>query len=106
MRAKVPFILLTAGAVALTAAPALADGEIVAAVSDHFTTPSVTIAQGEKVTFRNTDVVTHDVTSEQAGADGAPLFQSAKIGLGQTALVEGTQYLTSGRYPFLCSLHP
>jgi hypothetical protein len=52
------------------------------------------------------DTVPHDVTAQGKGADGKPLFQSAQVGTGQSAPVEGVQYLTTGSYPYICSIHP
>ena len=49
---------------------------------------------------------THDVTSRQEGVGGAPLFGTPVIGFYQVSPVVGSQYLSTGNYPFLCSLHP
>jgi len=88
---------------------ALADQDIVAntgAATTGFTTPNVTMAQGEKLTFQNNDAtVMHNVTSTDNGSDGKPLFHSATIGPG-SSFVDGSQYLTSGSYHFYCTLHP
>ena len=62
--------------------------------------------QGERLTFRNTDVAGHDVTARDPGPDNKPLFATPIIGAGESAFVEGSQYLTPGAYPFLCSIHP
>jgi plastocyanin len=106
MRVRLLLALAAVMAITLAVAPALADQQIVAGVTDRFLTTAVTIAQGEQVTFHNTDLATHDVTSDAAGPDGAPLFDSAQIGLNKTAVVEGTQYLKTGTYTFFCSIHP
>jgi hypothetical protein len=66
----------------------------------------VTIAQGESLVFRNIDVDPHNVTASQAGPDGRPLFASETIGPGKQAPVHGAEYLPTGRYGFLCSVHP
>lgn len=87
-------------------AVAWADKEVVAAPTYRFSTPSVTMDQGERLTFRNTDLAGHDVTAKQNGPDNKPLFTTPIIGTGETAFVEGSQYLTAGTYPFLCSIHP
>jgi len=89
----------------LGAATALADGTITAHAPNMFTS-GATIDQGEKVTFQNLDVVGHDVTSHQTGDDGAPLFRSQTVGPGASGPVEGTEYLTTGSYHFVCSIHP
>lgn len=93
-------------AVAALPATAQADKEVVAAATYRFSTASVTMDQGERLTFRNTDVAGHDVTARDSGTDNKPLFTTPIIGAGETAFVEGSQYLTTGAYPFLCSIHP
>lgn len=96
--------LAAAGLVLVPAARA--DEQITAAAPSRFTTPAVSIDQGERLTFRNTDVTAHDVTARQSGPDGKPLFATPLIATGESAFVEGSQYLTTGRYDFLCSVHP
>ena len=101
--------LLLAVPVALlaVAAPvALADERIVARPSNTFTNPNPSIDQGERLTFQNTDVARHDVTSRRRDDAGQPLFRSATIGQGREVEVEGAQFLTSGSYGFICSVHP
>jgi plastocyanin len=99
-------------AAALAAAPtvASADEVITAGPTNQFTTPSVTIDQGEKLTFKNNDFNTHNVTSNDSstlpGSVNGHLFASRNIGNGQSAPVEGSQYLRTGSYGFFCSLHP
>jgi plastocyanin len=80
--------------------------EVVAGPGQQFLTPSVEIAQGERVTLANRDATAHDVTARGKGADGKPLFASALVPAGGQGPVEGTQYLVTGDYPFLCSIHP
>lgn len=61
---------------------------------------------GETAILDNSQSETyHDVTANQAGPDGKPLFASPMIPGGTTAAVDGTQYLTAGTYPFFCTLH-
>ena len=92
---------------ALLAAPAaLADANITAAPPNQFLNPDVTIDQGGKVTFTNNDTVGHDVTARDNGPDGKPLFASPLTSSGQTTTVKGTEYLTTGDYAFICSIHP
>lgn len=91
--------------VLLLAAPASADQQINAGPGRQFTNPNVTIAQGEKLTFHNGDTIVHDVTSTQ-DLNGKPLFSTPLLDPGQSAVVEGAQYLTTGEYPFICSVHP
>ena len=98
------FAAALAGAAVLTpllsVTTAWTDQQISAAPPNQYTTTSVTMAQGERLTFRNDDVVSHDVTSDLKGQ-----FQTDLIGQGKTVFVEGSQYLTSGDYPFHCSVH-
>ena len=56
---------------------------------NRYSNPEIEIDQGEKVIFRNNDVATHDVTAEQKGPDGKPLFASELIDRGEEAEVEG-----------------
>ncbi len=88
------------------AAPALADQTIYAGPPNMFYTGSVSIDQGEKVTFTNLDSVEHDVTAATKGADGKPLFNSPLEGPGGSGGVAGTEFLTTGSYDFSCSIHP
>jgi plastocyanin len=84
---------------------AWADQQIQAAFPTRYTTTSVTIAQGERLTFQNLDISDHDVTADTRGADGKPLFGTPLIGTGEESFVEGSQYLTAGHYPYVCSIH-
>ena len=84
---------------------ASADEAVVAGPPSLFLTQSVTIDQGEPLTFYNFDVLGHDVTAVENGGDGQPLFNSPIIGVGESAFVEGSQYLSTGSYDFLCSIH-
>jgi plastocyanin len=106
MRSRVVVAVLVMGAaLGLAAVPAGADQRIEAAAPQRYTTPQVTMAQGERLTFANSDIAMHDVTAAQAGPDGAPLFASPLIAQGQEAFVDGSQYLTTGTYAFVCSIH-
>jgi plastocyanin len=102
--------LIHGGAAAIAAlglaAAAAYGGTIYAAPPNQFVGGDITIAQGEKVTFTNGDTVTHDVTAATKGTDGNPLFASEKIGAGQSAGVAGAEYLTTGSYAYICSIHP
>jgi len=98
---------LTLAVVSALAAPAAAqaDEQIVAQPPNRYATPNVTIDQGEKLTFQNSDVVSHDVTSEKTGAGNKPLFSTPLVSGGGSSFVEGSQYLTAGSYAFFCSVH-
>jgi plastocyanin len=93
---------------ALWAAPALGDTTITAGpLPDTFATKDVTIDQGQSITFQNSDkTAMHDVTADQSGADGKPLFKSDTIAGGKTSPVEGVEFLATGDYAFHCSVHP
>jgi plastocyanin len=99
-------LALPAVLLALLVAPAQADQEVVAAASKIYVNPDVAIAPGEALTFRNTDVLRHDVTAVDKGPDGKPLFASATIDGGTSAAVAGADALPPGSYAFYCSIHP
>ena len=62
---------------------------------------------GGPLSFVNLDVAQHDVTADEEGPDGKPLFQSRLVGLGETAPIEGLDRLQAGKtYGFYCSIHP
>jgi plastocyanin len=94
---------------ALGAAVALGASETITSslVADTFSKSNFTTDQGEVVKYQNTSTSSgHNVTSQGDGPDGAKLFKSATIDPGQTAPVNGTQYLTQGKYHFVCTIHP
>lgn len=105
MRGRIIVGLLGTGVAIAAAGPASADQRIGAGPPQRYTTPDVTIAQGERLTFSNSDIAAHDVTAVQTGPDNAPLFSTPLIGQGQEAFVEGSQFLTTGTYAFVCSIH-
>jgi plastocyanin len=84
---------------------ALADQQIQAVFPTRYASTSVTIAQGERLTFQNLDITEHDVTADTRGPDGKPLFGTTLNGTGEESFVEGSQYLTTGHYPYVCSIH-
>jgi plastocyanin len=93
-------------AAVLAAAPARADGTITAIPPNQFASSVTTIDQGEKVSFMNFDIAGHDVSAKDRGPDRQPLFSSELVGPFGSAPVTGTEYLTSGTYPFVCTVHP
>jgi plastocyanin len=99
-------LAVAAAALALAAPAAGADEQIEAGPGTQYLTTAPAIDQGERLTFRNLDVTGHDVTSRLIGLDGKPLFGTPVIGTGSSALVVGSQYLTTGSYDFYCSVHP
>lgn len=77
----------------------------VTATDDLFDAPSYSIAQGEKLFLQNNGVRRHDVSAVQDAPFGnTQLFESSLIGTGSD-VVDGTEYLTAGSYPFVCTLH-
>jgi plastocyanin len=90
----------------LIPAGAGADERIQAGPTIRYTTPNVTMDQGERLTFQNLDIARHDVTARTHDAAHGSLFASPIIGNGEEAFVEGSQFLTTGSYEFFCSLHP
>ena len=90
----------------LGATAAWADETITTRPTNSFASAVTTIDQGEKVTLANYDIAGHDVVSERSGDDGKPLFRSEIINPGSSGPVVGTEYLTTGTYPFFCSVHP
>src|SRR2546423_4709002 len=100
------FFVAAWGLATLVLAPgALADKQVQGRPIDSYS-GDVTMDQGETLTFMNADLNNHDVTADMLGPDGKPLFGSATIGFGQTAKVEGAEYLTAGAYMFHCTIHP
>jgi plastocyanin len=95
-----------AATLALAAPAARADEQIEAGPGTQYLTTSVTIDQGERLTFQNLDTTGHDVTARLKALDGRPLFGTPVIGTGASAFVDGSQYLTTGSYDFYCSIHP
>ena len=95
-----------AAVLVLALAPAaLADKRVEAASPNTYTTQNVTMDQGERLTFLNRDFARHDVTAVKTGSDNKPLFSTPLIGQNEEVFVEGSQYLTTGSYQFICSVH-
>ena len=89
----------------VAAATAWADGTISARPVNSFSSSVTTIDQGEKVTFRNTDVAGHDVVSEKAGDDSKPLFRSEIVAPGASGPVRRDRVPDDGHLPVLLQ-HP
>jgi plastocyanin len=87
------------------AAYALA-ADTITATDDFYSAPTYTMNQGERPTFANGGVNQHNVTAQQNGPDKRVLFSTPTLNGGQTASVDGTQYLTAGTYTFFCTIHP
>ena len=104
-RRKLVAVLVAAGCLVFAAA-ALAGEITTAPTGDRYSMSTFTIDQGEKTTFRNTDLaVSHDVVANQTEG-GKPLFKSEIVPAGSSGPVVGTEFLVTGNYPFRCTLHP
>ncbi|MFL5895280.1 MAG: plastocyanin/azurin family copper-binding protein [Thermoleophilaceae bacterium] len=94
----------------LASAPALAADHTYSAgpAPLQYESASITIDQGDTVTFQNLDSTgaRHDVTSDAAGSDGKKLFRSAVLDAKATGPVNGVEFLSAGDYTFFCSVHP
>jgi polyvinyl alcohol dehydrogenase (cytochrome) len=86
---------------ALTAVPSASAAEQQAyAAAMNYATPTISIGQGDTLTFTNVDnLAKHDLL----GHDGK--FGSELIGAGESSPVKGVEGLEQGQYQFHCSLH-
>src|SRR3954469_22712483 len=90
-------------------APALADKTIEAQTVWHFDASTYMLDTGEKLTFKNDDAASpgpHNVTADDKGPDGKPLFGSDTIKNGEQSVVKGAEGLKAGQYSFICTVHP
>jgi plastocyanin len=85
---------------------ALAVNDQVVATDNSFDKPSYSEDPGVVVSFQNAGSSQHNVTASGTGPDGKALFRSNTISGGTTTGIQGTQYLTTGSYPFVCTIHP
>jgi plastocyanin len=100
--------MIAAALLALAAGVALAAGQTIttSATSDSFSQASFAIDQGDVASLQNTSVQnTHNVTAQDNGPDGKKLFRTPDTDPGNTAPVNGTQYLAQGQYHFVCTIH-
>jgi plastocyanin len=97
--ATAALIAMTYAAVSLAASDTIVGGP-----TDTFSAPTYNADQGSLVPFQNNGG-SHNVTARQNGPDGDALFRSETTTSGTTP-VNGTQYLTTGDYPFFCTVHP
>jgi plastocyanin len=98
-------LALAIAGVVLAAGVAFGAAPIVGTADNMYSAPTYTIDQGEVAQLQVTGS-THNATAHPAGPDGKALFRSPTISGGQTAAVDGTQYLTAGNYTFFCTIHP
>jgi len=78
-------------------APAAAESLAVSMPGKYFEPARVTTVAGDAVTFRNADLVTHDVR-----IGGGGVFDSGPLGRSASSTVALDQ---PGEYPFVCTLH-
>jgi len=99
-------VLAVVAVAAAAAATALAAGETIEASvgSDTFTKQNFNIDQGTVATFSNPAGTDHNVNASGNGPDGKDLFRAKTIASGTTP-VNGTQYLSQGKYHFVCTIH-
>jgi hypothetical protein len=110
----VVFLGTAALALGLIAAGAWAMFTPIGSVDNTFTggtgdplNPTFTMDQGDRPTFTDGGAANqHNVTARQNGADKKPLFSTPTLNPGQTATLDGTQYLSAGTYTFFCTIHP
>ena len=88
-------------------ATAWAGSPNIVAIDDNYQALNYEIAEGASATFDNDGNNAHTVTADDQGPDGKPLFRTGNIPGGEGPVaVPGTEYLSSGQYPFHCSIHP
>jgi plastocyanin len=87
------------------AAYALA-ADSITATDNAYSAPTYTMNQGERPSFANGGANQHNATARQNGPDGKALFTTPTLNGGQSATLDGTQYLSAGSYAFFCTIHP
>jgi plastocyanin len=99
-------VLGVIAAAAAGAASALAAGETIEASTgaNTFTKQNFNIDQGTLASFSNPAGTDHNVNASGKGPDGKTLFRANTIA-GGTTPVNGTQYLSQGKYHFVCTIH-
>jgi plastocyanin len=98
-------LTLTCAGVALGAGVAFgAPATIIGTGANTFDAPTYTQDQGDLSVLQVTGSI-HNATATQNGPDGKALFRSGTISSGSTP-VNGTQYLATGSYSFICTIHP
>lgn len=96
---------LTIAATLLAAGGAFGTAQTIKASDNVFGAATYTMDQGDRPTLQNAGVNQHNATASSNGPDREPLFSTPTIGPG-TANLNGTQYLTTGNYTFICTIHP
>jgi plastocyanin len=104
LRRKAIAIPVAAASLALVPAGAWGVADVIKTTSSNqFDRTTYSSDQGDLVQLQHTGGGPHNVTSTQSSG-GQPLFKSATISSG-TANVTGTQFLSPGTYPFVCTIH-
>lgn len=97
--------VVAVAAALFAAGSAFAVAQTIVAADNTFSLATYTMDQGDQPTLQNAGVNQHNATAVANGPDGKGLFTSPTIGAGTTTL-NGTQYLTTGSYSFICTIHP
>src|SRR5947209_16897477 len=96
---------LTAAAfVFFAVSAASADRKFRAVFHDRYEADKVTIAQGEGLTFENSDTDTHNLTSERNGKDGRPIFSTPNVTSGHSHALDRVTFLSHGSYKLQCTI--
>jgi len=96
---KIAGLLLMLGAVLLPAAPAEAASHAVMIHNYAYSPASLSIAQGDTVTWTNMDTAEHDVVV----TSGPVSFRSPMLSKGESW---SHTFTTAGSYSYTCSVHP
>jgi len=101
----IPIVVAAAAATLFAGGSAFGVAQNIVAADNTFSVATYTMDQGDRPTLQNIGFNQHNATASVNGPDGQPLFSSPTIGTGFTTL-SGTQYLTTGSYTFICTIHP
>jgi len=82
------------------AVPALASDLSVTQSNQTFSSSVMTVHAGDKVSFHNSDTVTHNITVKSGSGDADDL------GLQKPGGVVSYKFETKGAYRVVCSIHP
>jgi len=115
LRAKIRVSLILGTALlalAVIAGTAWALAQPIGAADNTYTggsgglTPTFTMDQGDRPSFSDAGANQHNVTARGNGPDGKAFFSTPTLNGGESATVNGTQYLSAGTYNFFCTIHP
>ncbi|HEY3241047.1 MAG TPA: hypothetical protein VGL92_15875, partial [Acidimicrobiia bacterium] len=99
------------GSMAASTQTAGGGSALITAFSGHFLPGTITLDQGTAFRFLNPDFVFrleslgHTLTEFRADG-GPPRFDSGLVQFGEAKEVAGVSSLGTGRYEFLCEIHP